>query len=185
MSRSLDQVVLVKPHDRGQRAALIDRGQTSINDVDVDDGSLNASLRIGQGVGQVASGRGDDGVVVASDARQGQLLIYTMNDVVRLHQATPIKTPWGVTWDAQRKLAWVSSTSGNDVKAYRIDSGVPVKAAQVKTQSKVRGVFDAANGALVTVSENGKVNILSAKEIEENLKSMKNQATDDYPVKRD
>lgn len=185
VSRSLDQVVLVKPHDRGQRAALIDRGQTSINDVDVDDGSLNASLRIGQGVGQVASGRGDDGVVVASDARQGQLLIYTMNDVVRLHQATPIKTPWGVTWDARRKLAWVSSTSGNDVKAYRIDSGVPVKAAQVKTQSKVRGVFDAANGALVTVAENGKVNILSAKEIEENLKSMKSQAKDDYPVKRD
>nr|WP_034993952.1 hypothetical protein [Corynebacterium macclintockiae] len=186
VSRSLDQAVLVKPRDRDQRAALIDRGQTSISDVNVNDGSLNAALRIGQGVGQVASGRGDDGVVVASDARQGQMLIYTMNDVVRLHQAAPTEdSPWGVTWDAKRKLAWVASTAANSLEAYRIDSGAPVKAAHTEVPGKLRWVCDAANGALVLVTEDGKVNVYSADSVDKDIASMKDKPAEDYPVKRD
>jgi len=186
VSRSLDEAVLVKPHGRGQRAALIDRGQTSINDVDVDDGSLNASLRIGQGVGQVATGRGDDGVVVASDARQDQMLIYTMNDVVRLHQAIPTKaSPWGVAWDAKRQLAWVGSVGENKLTAFRIDSGAPVKVAEVDAPSKVREVLDAANGALVLVTEDGKVNVYSARNVDDAVKDNQTAPDDEYPAEKE
>ncbi|SUY85522.1 prolipoprotein LppL [Corynebacterium jeikeium] len=185
VSRSLDEAVLVNPHGRGQRVALIDRGQTSINDVNVDDGSLNASLRIGQGVGQVATGRGDDGVLVASDARQNQMLIYTMNDVVRLHQAIPTKaSPWGVAWDAKRQLAWVGSTEENKLTSFRIDSGAPMKVAEIEAPSKVREVMDVASGALVLVTEDGKVNVYSAQSVDDAVKDKQTTPDEEYPVKK-
>ena len=183
VSRSIDEAVLVKPHGRGQRVALIDRGQTSIHDVNVDDGSLNASLRIGQGVGQVAAGRGDDGVVIASDTRQNQMLVYTMNDVVRLHQSAPTKeSPWAVTWDSKRKLAWVGSTERNSLSAFRIDSGAPAKVAEVVAPSYARAALDTANGAVVVVTKDGRVNVYEAKDLDELVKRERHSSQGDYPV---
>ena len=168
VTKSIDQTVLVQPNDGPQRVAVIDRGQTSINDISLADQAYNASLRIGQGVGTVAGGRGNDGVLVASDARLNQMLIYTMNDVVRLHQTTPTaESPWSVLWDSKRQIAWVSTTSDNKLTGYKISSGTPEEVAALDTIANVRGVFDTAEGGMNIVGLDGSSQALSADDLDQ------------------
>lgn len=155
VSRALEKVLLVRNDAAPDRVAVIDRSQSSISDVDVAKRSLNGALRIGQGVGSVAASPTDDGVVVASDAKQGQLLVFTMTDVVRLHQAAPTgKSPWAVQWDPTNAVAWVSTTEDNRVAAYSIASGTPLRVAEFATIANVRGII-AAEGAITLVASDG------------------------------
>lgn len=156
--------------DSPQRAAIIDRSQTSINDVSIDDQAVNAALRIGQGVGEAAQGRGEDGVIVASDHRQQQMQIFTMMDVVRQHQAAPTgPSPWAVRWDSERHIAWVSTTGDNKLTGYRIDSGTPLPVAELDTIADVRNVIDTPDGTLLLINEAGEFQSLSKADIEKSL----------------
>lgn len=167
VTQNVDESLLVNTGpDQDPRVAVIDRSQTRINDVSIGKPANNAALRIGQGVGEVAAGRGNDGVVVASDHRQNQVQIFTMLDVVRLHQAAPTgQSPWAVAWDAGRHLAWVSTTGDNKLTAMSIDSGVPRPVAQIDTIANVRSVIDTADGGLMLVSDDGQWQMLSAQDI--------------------
>lgn len=167
-TKNTDDMLLVNTGaGRPQRVAVIDRSQTRINDVSVQDESLNAALRIGQGVGDAATGRGDDGVIVASDHRQRQVQIFTMLDVVRLHQEAPVgPSPWAVRWDFARQIAWVSTTGDNKLTGYRISSGTPEPLAQLDTIANVRSIIDTADGQLMLISEDGQWQMLSSQDID-------------------
>ncbi|KAB3523503.1 hypothetical protein GC425_00465 [Corynebacterium sp. zg254] len=185
VSKDLDRSVLVQPHDGSQRVAMIDRTRTSINDVAPTDKAYNAALRIGQGVGQVAASASTDGVVVASDTRQDQLLIYTMNDVVRLHQSTPTgHSPFAVAWDSQRNLAWVSTTADNTLTAYDITTGVPVAVADMATLGNIAAVYPTADRGLVLLSKNGDVQTIEASAIDTAVKKNADKPSTQYPVKK-
>ena len=185
VSRSIDQTVLVRPTEGKEKVAVIDRGQTSINDVSLADEAYTASLRIGQGVGMAASGRGDDGVVVASDTRQNQVMLYTMNDVVRLHQSAPTgASPWAVAWDSNRSVVWVSTTHDNKITAYKVSNGTPEKVAQFDSIANVRGLFVTGDGGLVVVGKTGDVQKLSGDEVKGLVKpGPPNQRDGDYPAR--
>ena len=153
-----------------QRAAVIDRSQTSISDIDIDNAANNAALRIGQGVGEAADGRGDDGVIVASDHRQQQVQIFSMLDVVRLHQEAPVgPSPWAVRWDFDRQIAWVSTTGDNQLTGYRINSGTPLPVAQFDTIADVRSIIDSPDGELLLISEDGEWQKLETGDIDQGL----------------
>lgn len=167
VSKNNDEALLVNTGaDRDERVAIIDRAMTRISDMSVKDRDFNAALRIGQGVGEVADGRGDDGVIVASDHRQQQFQVFTMLDVVRLHQEAPTgPSPWAVEWDSERQLAWVSTTGDNKLTAYSIKTGAPLPVAQLDTIANVRNIIDTDNGDLLLVSEDGQWQLLTSEDI--------------------
>ncbi len=170
VSRSLDMAVLVNGSDSAGRVAVIDRGQTTINDVDPAKEEYKATLRIGQGVGEVATGTGNDAVVVASDNRQDQVMVYTMDDVVRLHQTAPTKkSPWGVAWDTARKVALVSTTADNALTAYDIASGTPNDVGTWKTIANVRHVLVQHDGSVLLVGTDNKVQVISASDVDKTV----------------
>lgn len=172
VSRSIDQAVLVQPAAgedgaTAQRVAVIDEGQTSVTDVDPSKDVSTAALRIGQGVGQINSGGGADGVLIASDNKQDQMLLYTMNDLVRLHQTVPTgDSPWATMWDSKEHVAWVSTTGDNKLSAYKVAAGAPRLVAQLDTIANVRSVFSTTDGGLIIVGKDGLVQQISAKDIQ-------------------
>jgi hypothetical protein len=138
------------------RAALIDSAQTSVTDIDIADRSRLAALRIGQGVGTVSAGTRPDGVLVASDARRNQALVYTLTDVIRHTQSVPTGDgAWAVLWDSDRELMWVSTTGDNTLTGYDLSSGTPVAVGEVTTAPDVRHIIDDGSGDLLLVTADG------------------------------
>lgn len=173
MTDTADGVTLVgntrNSDDDGEpqwRAALTDAAQSSVTDLDIEDNSRVAALRIGQGVGTVSAGIDPDGVMVASDARQGQALVYTMNDVVRHSQSVPTGDgTWAVLWDSGRQIMWVSTTGDNTLTGYDLSSGTPEEIGEVSTSANVRHVIDDGSGDLLLVTADGSRELIPASEL--------------------
>lgn len=114
-----DQLVIV-----GESPVRMNRGDSTIQNIDWQEDREGGRLRIGVGVGTIASGPSE--VIVAADALGRQLAVYTSGTVVRLHQLGPIDgTPWAAGWDG--KLAWVTSTDTNQAFGFDISTGAPVE----------------------------------------------------------
>lgn len=138
------------------RAALIDAAQTSVTDIDVADRSRMAALRIGQGVGTTSAGTAADGILVASDARRDQALVYTVTDIIRHTQAVPTGPgAWAVLWDSAREVLWVSTTGDNQLTGYDLTSGTPESIGTVPTGADIRHIIDDGSGDLLLISEDG------------------------------
>ncbi len=138
------------------RAALIDAAQTSVTDIDITDRSRVAALRVGQGVGTVSAGTRPDGVLVASDARRDQALVYTLTDVIRHTQSVPTgEGAWAVLWDSDREVMWVSTTGDNTLTGYDLSTGTPVEIGAVPTAPDVRHIIDDGSGDLLLVAADG------------------------------
>jgi hypothetical protein len=154
-------------HDGVQwRGALVDAAQSSVTDIDISGHKRQAGLRIGQGVGTVSAGYLPDGVLVASDPRQDQALVYTMTDVIRHTQAVPTGPgPWATLWDADRGIMWVSTTGDNKLTGYRISSGTPVSVGDVPTVGAVRHIIDDGSGDLLLVGDDGSRELIDGKDL--------------------
>lgn len=152
--------------DAEWRAALIDAQQTSVTDINIADESRVAALRIGQGVGTVSAGTQPDGVLVASDARRGQALVYTLTDVIRHTQAVPTgEGAWAVLWDSEREVMWVSTTGDNMLTGYDLSTGTPEEVGQVPTTSDVRHIIDDGSGDLLLVAADGTRELIPADDL--------------------
>src|SRR5699024_1013174 len=94
--------LLSVPSDRESAVLLeINRAETSVHEIVLDESRPGPGLRAGIGVGPAAVG--SDGIVAAVDVKGGQLLIYTAGDVVRLHISAPVpEGPWAVAVDSAR-----------------------------------------------------------------------------------
>lgn len=153
---SVDQLITVPVTGEADRAVVIDRGNTVISGVDWTNAKPGAALRAGLGVGRVAVGEPGTGVIFASDTRGGQLLVYTVNPVIMLHQmATAGDSPWAVAWDGGNRVVWVSDTADNLVTAYSVAEGVPVAVGSLRSGANVRGMAVTGAGDLVTVGSDG------------------------------
>ncbi|WP_297005913.1 hypothetical protein [uncultured Corynebacterium sp.] len=138
------------------RVGVLDTGQSSVADIDMDKRQYNAALRVGQGLGDAAAAQAPDGVLVASDPRTDQALVYTFTDVIRHTQAVHTgPSPWAVLWDADRRLMWVSTTGDNQLTAYRLATGTPVAVGHVDTVADVRQIADAPDGDLLLIGQDG------------------------------
>ncbi|AIG64120.1 hypothetical protein CATYP_05185 [Corynebacterium atypicum] len=111
-------------------------------------------LRMGLGVGTIAPGT--DGLMLASDTVGKQVAVYTVGDVIRLHQTHPTDgTPWAVAWDATNELAWVSLTDTQVLQAFKISSGVPEPAASHPAIADAQFLTALSDATLVAVSATG------------------------------
>jgi len=148
------QLVAVPVEGAGDSVVRSNFTSTTIQDVHWRDGRQGGTLRVGLGIGQMSVG--DNGVILASDNRGGQLAVYTATDVVRLHQTHPVAgSPWGVAWDGERDLAWISTTADNTLHGFDLSTGVPEEKVTLDTVADVHNVIALADGTLVLASATG------------------------------
>lgn len=154
VSRTGSQLLSV-PSDRESAVLLeINRAETSVHEIILDESRPGSGLRAGIGVGPAAVG--SDGIVAAVDVKGGQLLIYTAGDVVRLHNSTPVpEGPWAVAVDSARNLVWVTSTVDGVLTAYDVSTGTALKAAQLPAVADAQALVITADGDLVAYSASG------------------------------
>ncbi|WP_295625967.1 hypothetical protein [uncultured Corynebacterium sp.] len=154
VSRHGSQLLSV-PSDRdGAVLVEVNRPETSLHEIILDESRAGSGLRAGIAVGPVDVG--SDGTIAAVDARGGQLLIYTADDVIRLHNSTPVpEGPWAVMVDVPRGLVWVTSTVDGLLTAYDITTGTALQAAQLPTVADAQALAPAGRGGLVAYSATG------------------------------
>ena len=149
-----DQMLAVPNADGDDGIVRIQRSDSTIQNIDWPNDRAGGRLRAGQGVGQIAVG--SNGVVLASDTEGGRIAVYTSDDVVRLHQYGVVDgTPWAVSWDDSRELAWVTTTDNNIAHAYSIDKGVPESRGEIATLADAQNISALSNGTIVVASASG------------------------------
>ncbi|GAB3710152.1 hypothetical protein [Corynebacterium nasicanis] len=127
---------------------------STIQDIHWREGRQGGTLRVGLGIGQAVAG--DEGMVLASDNRGGQLAVYTADNVVRLHQTTPVSpSPWAVAWDSERRVAWISTTGDNQLRAFDLSTGVPEEVGTLDSLADAHSMLVLADGTLVVASASG------------------------------
>lgn len=137
----------------GQVVAL-DRAQSSVTTVDVEDGSLGPALRAGDG----ATGLTVDhyGRFLTTDTRGNEFLGFDGNPLVAKFRYPVAAGPYAVGYDDTKNLAWVASTGNNQVVAYDLSTGIPVERRRLATVGQVDSmVVDSATGALYLLSARG------------------------------
>ena len=148
------------------RVAVLDPQQSSVADIDMDKRQYNAALRVGQGLGTASASQDPDGVLVASDPRTDQALVFTLTDVIRHTQAVHTgASPWAVQWDNGRQLMWVSTTGDNKLTGYSLASGTPVEVGQLDTVADVRQITDNPDGDLLLIGEDGTRQLIDAADL--------------------
>ncbi|WP_211255341.1 YncE family protein [Corynebacterium lactis] len=154
-SREGSQLVAVPPVGDGPATRLmeVNRPETSVHELKLDETRTGSGLRAGIGVGKAAAGTK---YIAAADTKGNQLLVYTMTDIIRLHQAAPVpESPWAVAVDDSRDLIWVASTKVNKLTAYDVSSGTPVRMAEIDTVADPQSLVVAENGAVEVFSATG------------------------------
>jgi len=136
---------------QGNTTVVLDRGQTSVTTIGAD-GRVEQALRAGEGATSLAAD--PLGVVLATDTRGGQLLVYGV-DPLMLRQAYPVRdAPYGLA--GSRALAWVAQTGSNMVIGYDLSTGIPVEKVRYPTVQQPNSLaFDDTAGTLYVVSGNG------------------------------
>ncbi len=146
---SPQQVVTV-----GKTAVLLDRYRSAVFDVDPRTGTVGAGLRAGDGAtNEVADKYGD---VLVTDTRTGELLLFSA-DPVLMRQRYPVPgSPYGIAYDPNRNLAWVTCTQLNEVVGYDVTGGEPVEKYRISTVRQPNSVaVDPDSGRVVVVSADG------------------------------
>lgn len=154
VARETDQLQAVPVDGQADTVVRINRFDTTIQDMDWQGARQGGTLRAGLGVGKIAGG--EHGLVLAADSTGSQLLVYTSDDIIRLHQTSPVAGgPWDVAWDPAAKLAWVSATGANRAYGYDIASGVPRERAGIDTVADPQSIVVLDDGTLIIASASG------------------------------
>lgn len=164
--------------DNGVKLLEVNRPETSVHELKLDESRAGSALRAGIGVGKAAAG---DNVIAAADTKGNQLLIYTATDVIRLHQAAPVpEAPWAVAVDDSRGIVWVTSTKVNKLTGYDITSGTPVKVADIDTIADPQSVVATKDGQVAVFSATGAgAQIFDAADVDKAIAKNKQKA-DEY-----
>lgn len=139
----------------GGKLVVLDRLRSALFDVDVAGSDFGAGLRAGQGATNAVADNFGRTLVV--DTRRDSLLAFSVDPVTR-RQLFPVPPgPYGIAYDRQRHLAWVSSTADNEVVAYDVAGGEPVEKRRVPTVRQPDTVaVDPQSGAVIVASAAGK-----------------------------
>ncbi|WP_407441167.1 hypothetical protein [Rhodococcus sp. (in: high G+C Gram-positive bacteria)] len=138
----------------GDSVAALDRRQTSLTSIDIEDAHLGAALRAGRGATQLATD--PYGRVLVTDTTGEELLVYTIDSLI-LRQRYPVgPAPYAVTYDEQRDLVWVTLTGSNEVVGYDLSTGTAEERHRFATVRQPNSVaVDPADGTLVIASATG------------------------------
>ena len=138
----------------GGKAVLIDQLQSAVFDVQLDKGSVGTGLRAGDGA---TNGTTDSyGRILVTDTRTGELMAYSPDPIV-MRQRYPVPgAPYGITYDSQRDLAWVTLTQLNQVVGFDMAGGEPVQKFTLPTVRQPNSVaVDPNSGRVFVASADG------------------------------
>lgn len=104
---------------------VLDRLRTAVFSVDVAAGKVNEGLRAGDGAANAVAD--SYGRVLVTDARAGALIAFSASPLI-MRQRYPVPGgAYGIAYDAQRSLAWVTLTERNEVVGFDVRGGEPVE----------------------------------------------------------
>jgi DNA-binding beta-propeller fold protein YncE len=137
---------------QGDSMVVLDRGQTSVTEIDAAGTAAEQALRAGEGATTMAAD--PSGRVLVADTRGGALLVYGTEPLI-LRQRYPVHdAPYGVTGSAD--LTWVSQTATNTVVGYDLATGIPVEKVRYRTVQQPNTLaFDDTTNTLYVVSGSG------------------------------
>ncbi|AIJ23506.1 YncE family protein [Amycolatopsis methanolica] len=109
----------------GGNTVVLDELRTALFSVDVDGGTMAEGLRAGDGATNAVAD--SFGRVLVVDTRAGALLAFSTGPLL-LRQRYPVPGgAYGLAYDAQRALAWVTLTERNEVVGFDVRGGEPVE----------------------------------------------------------
>lgn len=109
----------------GDRVVVLDRARTSLTMLDPAAGEAGPALRIGDGATSAVGDR--FGRILVLDTREGELLVAA-GDPLLLRQRYPVPgSPYGLAYDPQRDLAWITLTARNEVVGLDVAGGEPLE----------------------------------------------------------
>lgn len=131
---------------------VLDRGQTSVTEIDEGGTKPEQALRAGEGATSMTVDPA--GRVLVTDTRGGALLVFGTDPLI-LRQRYPVgEAPYGVTGSA--KMTWVSQTATNTVIGYDLATGIPIEKVRYRTVQQPNTLaFDDAGDTLYVVSGSG------------------------------
>ncbi|MFI8565911.1 YncE family protein [Rhodococcus sp. NPDC078407] len=134
--------------------SVLDRRQTSVTDLDLDDGTLGVALRAGEGAAQMTSD--EFGRLLVTDSTGTELLVFTSHDLL-MRQRFPVGSkPWAIAYDERSGIVWVTLPALNEVVGYTLDTGIPVEAERLTTVRQPDSIaVDADTGDLYVGSATG------------------------------
>lgn len=137
---------------QGNDVIVLDRGQTSVTEVNASGSSAAQALRAGDGATVMATDPA--GRVLVTDTRGDGLLVFGTSPLL-LRQRAPVRgTPYGVIGTS--RLAWVSETASNSVVGYDLSTGIPVEKVRYRTVQQPNTLaFDDHTDTLFVVSGSG------------------------------
>lgn len=137
---------------QGDTVVVLDRGQTSVTEVDSSGARAEQALRAGDGATTIAVD--PLGRVLVADTRGDELLVFGTDPLI-MRQRYPVPSaPYGLAGSS--RLAWVSQTATNSVVGYDLSTGIPVEKVRYRTvQQPDVLAFDDATGTLYVVSGSG------------------------------
>lgn len=137
---------------QGNTVVVLDRGQTSVTEVNAAGTDVAQALRAGEGATTLSADPA--GRVLVADTRGDGLLVFGTTPLMLRQQAPVRGAPYGVVGTS--KLAWVSQTATNSVVGYDLSTGIPVEKVRYRTvQQPDVLAFDERTGTLFVVSGSG------------------------------
>lgn len=137
-----------------QGLLVLDRKQTAVVSVNLDQGTLGTSLRAGEGASNAATDR--FGRLLVTDTEDGELLAFSQ-DPLLLRQRFPVPgAPYALAYDPKSDLAWVTLTATNQLVGFDIAGGEPVERYRFPTVAQPDAVaVDSSTGAVLVASASG------------------------------
>ncbi|MGN5240159.1 MULTISPECIES: hypothetical protein [unclassified Rhodococcus (in: high G+C Gram-positive bacteria)] len=138
----------------GGTVAALDRHQTSITELDLEDSGLRVALRAGEGATEMTSD--PFGRVMVTDTDGDELLVYTLDSLVLRQRYPAGPAPYALAYDEKRDLVWVTLTGSNEVVGYDLSTGIPRERHRFSTVQQPNSLaVDPADAALVVASATG------------------------------
>ncbi|MGH3916737.1 MAG: YncE family protein [Pseudonocardiaceae bacterium] len=138
----------------GSKVAVLDRGRTAVSLVDPVSGEAGPALRAGNGAVEAVADR--FGRMLVTDVHDGELLIFA-GDPLLMRQRWPVPgAPYGLAYDDQRDLAWLTLTARNEVVGFNVAGGEPVVMHRFPTVNQPDAVaVEPGSGRVVVASASG------------------------------
>ena len=149
--------VLVAPDSASEvsgQVSVLDRAQSAVLPIDIDNGDRKASLRAGNGATNAVVDR--FGRILVTGTRDNEIYAFFGEPIImRLRHPTPA-SPFALAYDEKQNLLWVSSTAENEAVAYDLSRGDARERGRVATVGQVTAMaVDPASGRLLIASGRG------------------------------
>ncbi len=136
------------------KPVVLDRLRSAVFEVDLEGRDIGVGLRAGQGATNVVTD--DYGRVFVTDTRSGGLLAFSV-DPLLLRQLYPVPGGvYGMAYDSERDLLWVTLTARNEVVGFDVRGGEPTERYRYPTVHQPNSVtVDSGTSRVVVGSATG------------------------------